>query len=124
MRRFKILIVEDEIIFARDIKQQLEKRGYIVFDIVQSGEDAVEKSMELEPDLVLMDISLDGEMDGIEAAQLIKSHRKVIVIYLTALTDKITLLRTKKIKGDGFMSKPININKLCQTIDMLLINKI
>ena len=75
-----ILITEDEIMVARDLEQRLHKLGYQVADIVDTGEDAVQKTASLHPDLVLMDIRLSGEMDGIAAAVQIRSAYKTPVV--------------------------------------------
>ena len=80
----KILIVEDERIIALEMRHNLESMGYDVAAIVSSGEEAVRKAEELHPDLVLMDIILQGEMDGVEAAGQIKNRFDVPVVYVTA----------------------------------------
>src|SRR5439155_17579045 len=86
-----ILITEDEIMVARDLEQRLHKLGYQVADIVDTGEDAVQKTASLHPDLVLMDIRLSGEMDGIAAAVQIRSAHKTPVVFVTAHADLETL---------------------------------
>jgi CheY-like chemotaxis protein len=80
----RILVVEDEKIIQLDIRYQLEELGYVVAGVASSGEEAISKAAQLEPDLVLMDLRLKGGMDGFEAAQKIRSDRAVPVIYLTA----------------------------------------
>ncbi|MGZ7050315.1 MAG: response regulator, partial [Methanobacterium sp.] len=84
----KILIVEDEAITAMDLESILQKLGYEVVSIASTGEEAIQKSEELEPDLVLMDIVLKGQMDGISATKEIQSCYDIPVIYLTAYSDK------------------------------------
>lgn len=84
MAKAKILIAEDERIVAADIQRSLQGMGYAVCGIVSSGEEAVNDAAELRPDLVLMDIVLEGEQDGIEAANLIRAHLNIPVVYLTA----------------------------------------
>jgi CheY-like chemotaxis protein len=101
----KILVVEDERITAEDIKDGLLSLGYKVPAVVYSGENAVKKAGELRPDLVLMDIRLEGEMDGIEAAEEIKKHYDIPVIYLTAYSDESTLERAKKTEPSGYVLK-------------------
>ena len=83
----QILVVEDEAITGMDIQRRLKNLGYIVPVVVSSGEDAIKKVKENNPDLVLMDINLKGEMDGIEAALKIHSFSDIPVIYLTAFSD-------------------------------------
>ena len=82
----KILMVEDESIEAMDIKQTLESFGYEVPYVASSGEEAINKALEIMPDLILMDIILKGETDGVEAASRIKSL-EIPVIYLTAHSE-------------------------------------
>ena len=87
----QILIVEDERVSAEDIKMSLQRLEYSVSGTAVSGEEAVRKAEEMHPDLVLMDIVLKGEMDGIEAAFAISSRFDIPVVYLTAHADKKTL---------------------------------
>ena len=82
----RILVVEDEGITAQNIARKLERAGYTISAVVTSGEDAIETTKELHPDLVLMDIGLAGEMDGIAAAEQIRHEFDIPVIYLTAYT--------------------------------------
>ncbi len=91
MNPARILITEDEIMVARDLEQRLHKFGYQVADIVDTGEEAVQKAALLHPDLVLMDIRLNGEMDGIAAARQIRSASKTPVVFVTAYADLGTL---------------------------------
>jgi len=93
--KVKILIAEDENIIAKDIENTLERLGYRVLGSVRSGNEVIEKSKQLNPDLVLMDIILEGEMSGIEAAEIIMASFTIPVIYLTALADNETLQRAK-----------------------------
>jgi PAS domain S-box-containing protein len=124
----KILVVEDERITAEDIKDGLLSLGYKVPAVVYSGEDAVKKAGELRPDLVLMDIRLEGEMDGLEAAEEIKKHYDIPVIYLTAYSDESTLERAKKTEPSGyvlkepsgFIHKPFEESELHSVIEITL----
>lgn len=128
MSSAKILVVEDERITAEDIKDGLISLGYKVPGVVYSGEDAVIKAGELRPDLVLMDIRLEGEMDGIEAAEEIKKHYDIPVIYLTAYSDESTLERAKKTEPSGyvlkepsgFIHKPFEESELHSVIEITL----
>ncbi len=83
----RILVVEDEKIIQLDLRYQLEHLGYVVVGVASSGEEAISKAAQLEPDLVLMDVRLKGSMNGITAAQSIRAAREVPVIYLTALNQ-------------------------------------
>ncbi|MGF7117328.1 response regulator [Methanobacterium oryzae] len=105
MAKSKIMIVEDERITAEDLKGALESVGYIVPDLISSGEDAVEKAGKIQPDLVLMDIRLEGKMDGIKAAEMIRERYGMPVIYLTAYSDASTVQRAKITEPSGFILK-------------------
>jgi two-component system, response regulator PdtaR len=128
MGNAQILVVEDEMITANDIKNSLEKAGYQVPAIVSTGEDAIKKTEEFKPDIVLMDIRLEGKMDGIEAAETIQSNFNIPVIYLTAYSDKKTAERVKKTQPQGyilkepfgFLHKPFDENVLFTAIDIIL----
>jgi len=101
-----LLIVEDESIVALYIKYRAELLGYEVVGIASSGEEALKLIKEKKPDLVLMDIVLKGEMDGIEAAEIIKRDYNILVVYLTAHSDKETLDRAKQTEPFGYLIKP------------------
>ena len=128
MDRVKILIVEDERITAEHIKMGLENSGYNVVDIVASGEDAIGKVEELEVDLALMDIHLNGKMDGIEAAGVIRNRFGIPVIFLTAYSDEDTVQRAKLTEPSGFivkdtfgiLNKPFEEDELTTTIEITL----
>jgi len=116
----KVLIVEDEIVVAKDIQDTLKGLGYSVFEPVSTGEEAVLKSEESQPDLVLMDIKLGGNIDGIEAAEKIFNRFNIPVIYLTAYGDKNTLARAKITEPYGYILKPYNERELHSNIEMAL----
>ncbi len=116
----QILIVEDERVSAEDIKMSLQRLGYFVSGIAVSGEEAVKKAEEMHPDLVLMDIVLKGEMDGIEAASAISSRLDTPVVYLTAHADKKTLARAKITEPFGYILKPFDDKDLQTNIEMAL----
>ena len=120
MASFKILVVEDESIVAMDIKHRLENMGYIVPAITSSGEEAVEKASETNPDLILMDIVLKGEIDGIEAAQQIKENLDIPIVYLTAYSDERTLKRAKITGPFGYIIKPFEDRELHSAIEVAL----
>ena len=103
----RIMLVEDELITALDIQRMLEKVGYQVSATISSGEEAVEKVKAIKPDLIIMDIFLSNDMDGIEASTLIASQLDVPVIFLTANADSTTIRRADKIKHYGYLIKPI-----------------
>lgn len=116
----RILIVEDEGIEALDLQQRLTSLGYIAPDIVPTGEEAVQKAAETSPDLVLMDIMLHGEMDGVTAAEQIQNRFHIPVIYVTAYADEVTLQRAKITEPYGYLVKPFKERELHITIDMAL----
>ena len=113
----KILVVEDEIITAMELKIILEDEGYIVSDLIASGELAVKKAIEILPDLVILDIQLKGMMDGIEAAEEIQSILHIPVIYFTAFSKDQILQKMKNnhsgiIKELDIVSKPFDVKEL------------
>lgn len=116
----KILIVEDENIVARDIAGSLQALGYTVCDIAATGEEAIKKAQRHSPDLILMDIKLEGEMTGIEAANAIVHHVHVPIIYLTAHADNATLHKARHTHPSGYLLKPFKEHELRITIEMAL----
>lgn len=116
----EILVVEDEGIVAMDIEERLENMGYSVCGVVASGEEAVQKAKSSTPDLVLMDIMLEGQMDGIEAASQIRSSLDVPVVYLTAHADEGTLERVKVTEPYGYVLKPFKELELRTVIEIAL----
>ncbi|XZO03702.1 MAG: putative bifunctional diguanylate cyclase/phosphodiesterase [Microcoleus sp.] len=120
MSNNKILIVEDESIIAEDIFDSLTSLGYKVTAIVYSGEEAIIAASEVRPDLVLMDVNLQGEIDGITAAEKIRSRFQIPVIYLTAYADENTLRRVNSTKPFGYIIKPFEEKNLHTTIQIAL----
>ncbi len=118
MAEKRILVVEDEIITADDIRESLQDMGYTVLAVVSSGEEAIIKVEKDAPDLVLMDIMLSGEMDGIEAAKQILLRFNIPVVYLTAYSDKIILERAKITEPFGYILKPFNERELQINIEI------
>ena len=116
----RILVVEDEKIVARDIKNRLRNLGYTVPAIVSSGEEAIQKAEEIRPDLVLMDIVLKGKIDGVKAAKEIYTRFDIPVIYLTAYSDKDTLRRVKMTEPFGYIHKPFEIKEMRSSIEIAL----
>jgi CheY-like chemotaxis protein len=114
-----ILIVEDEIIIAIDLKIRLENLGYYVMGIAVNGKDAIKKTGEKNPDLVLMDILLNGEIDGIETAQRIRKLYNITFIYLTGSYDNSILERAKITDPSGFITKPFNDTEIQNAIEMV-----
>ncbi|NTW37885.1 MAG: response regulator, partial [Syntrophobacteraceae bacterium] len=106
MQPTRILIVEDESIVAMDIQERLAELGYEVTGVADRGEDALASVESDHPDLVLMDIRLKGEMDGIMAAEEIRERWRIPVIYLTAFSENNTLQRAKVTEPFGYIIKP------------------
>ena len=120
MSEYRILVVEDEAIVAMGLKEKLEDLGHKVVDIVFKGEEAVEKALKSEPDLILMDIVLKGYMDGIEAANKIRNHLNIPIIYLTAYSDEEILKRARMTEPYGYILKPFNNSELNANIEMAI----
>ncbi len=120
MKHESILIVEDEQIITIDLQKRLEKFGYTVAGLAASGDEAVKKAGDLMPDLVLMDIMLTDETDGIEAAKAIKELYQIPVIFLTAYSDEKTINLAKTAEPFGYILKPFNDKELHTTIDIAL----
>ncbi len=120
MANARLLVVEDESIVAKDIQNRLRNLGYDVPTVVAYGDKAVEKVAELHPDLVLMDIFLKGDMDGIQAAEQIRTRYDIPVIFLTAFADPKTLQRAKITEPFGYILKPFEERELLTAIEMAL----
>jgi two-component system cell cycle sensor histidine kinase/response regulator CckA len=116
-----ILIVEDDFLTAEDLAYTVQDFGYQVAGIVSSGEEAVGKTEETRPDLILMDISLSGEIDGIQAAEQIRSRFDIPVVYLTAYTGRDLLERAKKTGPYGYLAKPFATSELTSTLETALV---
>ena len=121
MDKTKILVVEDQTIVALNIKNRLKNLGYAVPSAVVSGKEAIREAELANADLVLMDIMLKGDMDGIEAARIIKSRFGIPIIYLSACTDFETLERAKLTDPEGYISKPFKEEDLCKNIETALL---
>jgi two-component system, cell cycle sensor histidine kinase and response regulator CckA len=120
MAKTSVLIVEDEKIVALDIRKQLEKSGYRVCGVYGSGEEALEFCESASPDIVLMDIQLQGKMDGVATAKEMRAVYEVPVIFLTAYADDATIERAKFIEPFGYLPKPFDEKSLRTTIEMAL----
>lgn len=121
-KKTKLMIVEDEFITSMDLNDKLEEMGYNVVAMAASGYQAVERAKKFNPDIVLMDIILQGDMDGIEAADKI-GQLGIPVIFLTAHADKETVENALKTAPYGYMIKPFDEDKLHSTVEMALEKK-
>jgi diguanylate cyclase (GGDEF)-like protein/PAS domain S-box-containing protein len=120
MNNENILIVEDEKIIALDLQRRLERFGYSVVGMASDGQEAINLAAERRPDIILMDIMLAGDMDGIEAARRIRAQLGIPIIFLTAYTDEKTLERAKEVEPFGYILKPFKERELYTTIDIAL----
>ena len=120
MEKARILIVEDEAIIAMEIESQLQSLEYEVTSIVDTGEKAIKKAEADKPDLILMDIRIKGEMDGIDAAEVIRNKYGIPVIFSTAYLDEERIERAKITMPFGYVLKPIQERDLKVTIEMAL----
>lgn len=120
MPNAKLLIVEDEEIVAFDIESTLKSLGYEVLAVFASGEEAIACLANLHPDLVLMDIMLKGEIDGIQAADVIHKNFNIPIVYLTAYGDVRTLERAKVTEPFGYLIKPFEERELYTAVEIAL----
>jgi CheY-like chemotaxis protein len=118
----RIMIVEDDEIISNIISSMLERKGYCIAGRTDSGEKAIMKSAELEPDLVMMDIRLCGEMDGVTAARFIFQLFHYPIIFLTAMCDDTLLDQAKNAQPLGFIIKPFTDRELISNIELALYN--
>lgn len=116
----RILVVEDQRLIAADIEMTLEKLGFEIAASVATGEDAVRKAAEVQPDLALMDIRLRGEMDGVQAAKAIRARTDIPIVFLTAYADDETLLRARGTAAFGYLVKPFNERELRAAIEIAI----
>lgn len=119
-KMIRILVVEDEYIIAVNLQENLEALGYTVIDLASSAEESIVKATTLRPDLVLMDIRLQGEKDGIQAAEQIWNRLQIPVIYVTGHSDKSTLERAKVTFPFGYILKPVRDKELYVAIETAL----
>ncbi|NYT06437.1 MAG: response regulator [Methanomicrobiales archaeon] len=116
----KILIIEDEMVFAMELKETLQRLGYAVVGVARRGTEGIRIARETWPDLILMDIHLQGTMDGIETAETINTFYDIPVIFLTAYSDDATVNRAIKTQQYGFLTKPFNERALYSNIEMAI----
>jgi len=119
-RRPRILVVEDEGIIALELEHHLRDLGYEVVGTVATGAAAVAKAASLAPDVVLMDISLRGAMDGVEAARQIRAARDVPVVFLSAYADRATVDRAAVVSPFGVVTKPYDPAQLAASLETAL----
>jgi DNA-binding LytR/AlgR family response regulator len=120
MAKINVLVVEDESIVSKDIQHSLKKLGYNVVGAASTGEKAIELALAARPDVILMDIMLKGDMNGIEAADEIRKTCSIPVIFLTAYADESTLSKAKITEPYGYILKPFKEIDLHTTIEMAI----
>jgi PAS domain S-box-containing protein len=120
MSKPRILIVEDERIIADGLRNTLERSGYEVIAMINSGEEAVTRSRATKPDIILMDITLAGHIDGIQATEEIRKTQRVPIVFMTAHLDETTLQRAKVTEPAGYVRKPLDERELYTTIELAL----
>ncbi len=113
----KILIVEDEVIVAMEIEMHLKMNNFIVVGKCQSSKKAIEVSLEKKPDLIMMDINIQGEHDGVQAAKIILDSYKPSILFLSAYNDTDTIERIKQIPDSKLLPKPFSVHDLLKTIN-------
>jgi len=116
----KILIVEDETLVALDIASALKKEGYIVTDTVESAEEAFTAIENTSPDLILMDINIDGPINGIEASRRIQEVQDIPIVFLTAYNDKTTIDKAIKTSPSGYLIKPFKRQELYAAVTLAI----
>ncbi|MDZ7716678.1 MAG: response regulator [Balneolaceae bacterium] len=119
-----VLIVEDDMLLSLVEERLIQKLGHNVVGKVTTGKEAIEKSKELSPDLIMMDIILKGEMDGIEAMEKIREESEVPVIYLSGNSDRYNFERAKKTQFTDYLVKPITSKDLKKPMDIAFSNDV
>jgi CheY-like chemotaxis protein len=119
----RILIVEDEVIEAMFLAKLLELWGYEVCELTAFGEDAIKEAEMKKPDLVLMDISIHGELSGLEAADKIHTQFGIPIIFMTGYSDEETRQEADAVLPAGYFIKPLNYDRLKETIEMVVHQK-
>ena len=122
MAEVKILIVEDELLLAEDLKQKLERLNYEVIGMSTSGEDALSLVGRQVPDIAILDINLDGEMNGLEIGAYLKRTWDLQIIYLTQFNDINTFEKAKASRPSSYLTKPVNIWDLVRAIELSMEN--
>jgi len=117
---FRIIIVEDELLVSDDLMEILSENGYHVAGAAMTGEEAVRVALENQPDLILMDITLKGNMDGVEAASRIRRFSSVPIVFLSAHVDSKLIERVRFVEPAGYVMKPFSQKALLETVKKAL----
>lgn len=122
MGKTRIIIVEDNNIISLDLKHCLEQMNYEIISTIPNGEQAISQTFEMKPDIKLMDVNLNGKVNGIEAAEKINSTLKVPILFISAYSDNDVMVKAKSRNYFGYLVKPYNKNELYKSIETLLSN--
>ena len=120
MKQARIYFVEDDAVLVRVIEWRLKTLGYNVCGFSDNGADAIEKIQELKPDLVLLDIELSGDMNGIEVGKFLAEKTSIPFIYLTSHSDDDYLVRAKETHPKGFVRKPFDDDRLRVAVELAI----
>jgi DNA-binding response OmpR family regulator len=116
----RVLIVEDETLMAEELRERLSRFGYSVIAAVDTADEGIAIAIRERPDLVLMDIRLRGEKDGVQAAQEIRQQMDVPIVYVTAYSDRLTVDRVRQTEHDAYLLKPFHRRELKSTIEVAM----
>jgi DNA-binding response OmpR family regulator len=119
----RALIVEDEVLIAEELRERLSRLGFSVIGAVDSADEGIAIATRESPDLVLMDIRLRGEKDGVQAAQEIREQVDVSIVYVSAHSDLWTVERAKRTDHDGFILKPFHRRELQSVIEVAMLQR-
>jgi len=119
----RALIVEDEVLIAEELRERLSRLGFSVIGAVDSADEGIAIATREAPDLVLMDIRLMGEKDGVQAAQEIREQVDVSIVYVSAHSDLLTVERAKRTDHDGFILKPFHRRELQSVIEVAMLRR-
>lgn len=122
MNEIKVLIVEDEPVIAQNIFMYLNNNDFSVSGIAYDYEEAINQLQQNTPDAVILDISLENSMDGIEIAEFVNSNYKIPFIFLTSYADRVTLEKAKGVEPSGYIVKPFNEKTLLATLEIAISN--
>ena len=115
-----MLIVEDDAVVAEDLQQMLSRLGYEAYAIAASAEAAVAEALKRRPDVVLVDVEMKGTLDGIDAAEILRSRFNIPIVYLTAHADDATIARANRTEPYGYLLKPVDSAELRSVIEVAL----
>jgi DNA-binding response OmpR family regulator len=119
----RALIVEDEALIAEELRERLSRIGFFVIAAVDTADEGIAIATQERPDLVLMDIRLKGEKDGVQAAEEILRQVDVSIVYLSAHSDHLTVNRARQTDHDGFILKPFHRRELQSTIEVAMLRR-